>query len=82
MVGAARRLATELVVIIARATQEIHVVAGALALAAAATAGGSTGTSAELTATTLQRLLVPYQQAVHETCAFSGLPTLSSPPRP
>jgi hypothetical protein len=53
MVGAALRLATELVVIMARATQEIHALAGTLVLAVAATAGGSTGTSAELIATTL-----------------------------
>jgi hypothetical protein len=41
MVGAARRLATELVVIIARATHEIHAVAGTLARAAAAPVAAS-----------------------------------------
>jgi hypothetical protein len=52
MVGAARRLATELVVIIARATHEIHAVAGALVRAADRATGRPAGTSAVLTWTT------------------------------
>jgi hypothetical protein len=49
MVGAARRLATELVVIIARATQEIHAVVGALTRAADRATDRPAGTSAVLT---------------------------------
>jgi hypothetical protein len=52
MVGAARRLATELVVIIARATHEIHAVVGTLVRAAALATGWPAGTSAALMPTT------------------------------
>src|SRR6478735_1341153 len=45
MVGAARRLATELVVIIASATQEIHCAAGTGVRAGTASAGGGSGAS-------------------------------------
>jgi hypothetical protein len=55
MVGAARRLATELVVIIARAIQEIHCVAGAFVRSAATEAGGPPGTSVALMPTTAAR---------------------------
>jgi hypothetical protein len=50
MVGAERRLATELVVIIARAAQEMYAAAGARVRAAGVAADGVTGTSAALTA--------------------------------
>src|SRR6188472_1848081 len=57
MVGAARRLATELVVIIARATQEIHWVVPARVRAAGTAAEPPTGTSAALMASLEGELL-------------------------
>ena len=55
MVGAARRLATELVVIMASAIQEIHCVAGAFTRATASEAGGPPGMSVALMPTTPAR---------------------------
>ena len=52
MVGDGRRLATELVVIIARAIQEIQDPAGALVRAAASAEGWSTGPSTVLVTST------------------------------
>jgi hypothetical protein len=52
MVGDGRRLATELVVIMASATQEIHALAGARVRAAACSADRPIGMSAVLNAST------------------------------
>jgi hypothetical protein len=60
MVGAARRLATELVVIIARATQEIHWVVAARVRALGTDAAPSADASAALMAFPEARLARPW----------------------
>ncbi len=73
MVGAGRRLATELVVISARATHEIHAAAGARVRAVSLTTGGLAGTPAAVMAAAPAR-----QSRASFAVASSPLPLLTT----